>query len=98
VDEEGKRDLDKLWLEFGFYYARPTAAAHRLHLYERAESGTLKRWGAEFDVFRSEDKDITSEAKLQKFAEMYLAKARNSFRDNGGDEIAMKCWTTSSKR
>ena len=30
----------------------------------------------EFDSFRSEDKDVTSEAKMAQLAEVYLAKAR----------------------
>ena len=31
---------------------------------------------AQFDLFRSEDKDVTSEAKIAQLAEVYLAKAR----------------------
>ena len=66
--------------------------------YERAESATIRRWGPEFDEFRSEDKDITSEAKLEKFAEMYLAKGARKLR---GTMAAMRwrwtCWMSFSK-
>src|SRR5262249_19739701 len=32
--------------------------------------------GPEFDAFRAEDKDSTSEEKIRKFSEVYLAKAK----------------------
>ena len=74
LDEQGRRELDRLWLEFDFIAFVP----ERMHLefifYERAESGTIKT--AEFDFARSEDKDATSEAKMKRLADVYLAKAR----------------------
>ena len=33
---------------------------------------------AQFNTFRSEDDDVTSEAKMAQLAEVYLAKARES--------------------
>ena len=51
--------------------------------YERAESHTIR--GPEFDFVRSEDKDAASGAKVKRLAEVYLAKARKSFEENGGD-------------
>jgi hypothetical protein len=89
LDEEGKHELDTLWRELDFIALAPLRQHTGYIWYERAESATLRRWGSEFDKFRSEDKDITSEAKLQEFASMYLAKARESYKENGGDAEAI---------
>jgi hypothetical protein len=90
LSDEEKKELDQLWTELDFIALVPTRMHTGYIWYERAESATIRRWGPEFDEFRSEDKDITSEAKLQKFAKMYLAKARESYEKNGGDEIALE--------
>ena len=42
--------------------------------FERAESRFMR--GPEFDFVRAEDKDAASEAKIERLAEVYLAKAR----------------------
>ncbi|MBC8112893.1 MAG: DUF1592 domain-containing protein, partial [Candidatus Saccharimonas sp.] len=45
--------------------------------FERAEPPRFAG-GAEFDFARPEDKDVTSEAKLKRMSEVYLAKARKN--------------------
>jgi hypothetical protein len=89
LDDQQKRELDKLWQELDFITMAPIRQHTGYIWYERAESSTIRRWGKEFDVFRSEDKDITSEARLKEFADLYLAKARESYAESGGDEIAL---------
>ncbi len=89
LSDAEKKDLDQLWTELDFIADVPNRMHTGYIWYERAESGTIRRWGKEFDVFRSEDKDITSEAKLKQYAELYLAKAQESYRENGGDAIAL---------
>ncbi len=89
LDDAQKEELDQLWTELDFIAEVPTRMHTGYIWYERAESATIRRWGPQFDEFRSEDKDITSETKLKKFAELYLAKARESYRQNGGDAIAI---------
>jgi hypothetical protein len=87
LDEKGRRDLDQLWLEFDFIAAVPERQHVEFIFYERAESKTIRT--AEFDFARSEDKDVTSAAKIRRLAEVYLGKARESLRTNGGDAIAI---------
>ena len=89
LDDAGKREIDELWTELDFITEAPQRQHTGYIWYERAESATIRRWGPEFDEFRSEDKDITSEARLEKFSKMYLAKARESYAANGGDAIAL---------
>ncbi len=74
LDEQGRRELDRLWLEFDFIASVPERMHVEFIFYERAESGTMK--SPEFDFARSEDKDATSDAKIRRLAEVYLAKAR----------------------
>src|SRR5262249_43330724 len=75
--------LDRLWQEFDFVAYVP----ERMHLefifYERAESKTIA--SPEFDFARSEDKDATSEAKIRRLGDAYLAKARAGLAASGGD-------------
>jgi hypothetical protein len=88
LDEAGGRELDTLWQELNFIALAP----HRQHadfiFYERAEPPrTIK--GPEFDFIRSEDKDAASEAKIKQLAAVYLANARKSLRQHGGDAEAI---------
>jgi mono/diheme cytochrome c family protein len=89
LDDARKREIDELWTELDFITEAPQRQHTGYIWYERAESATIRRWGPEFDEFRSEDKDITSEARLEKFSKMYLAKARESYAASGGDAIAL---------
>lgn len=88
LDENGRRELNRLWLDFDMVAFVP----ERMHLeffhYERAESGTMT--GPEFDFVRAEDKDATSEAKIKRVADVYLAKARKSLEADGGEAMALQ--------
>jgi hypothetical protein len=75
LDEQGRRELDTLWDEFDFITGAPLRQYLSYLWYERAETGTL-RGDPAFDFVRAEDKDAASEAKMGRFAAIYLAKAR----------------------
>lgn len=76
LDEQGRRELDRLWLDFDMVAFIP----ERMHLefifYERAEAHSIT--GPEFDFARSEDKDATSDEKIRRLGEVYLAKAQKN--------------------
>ncbi|MFN3650207.1 MAG: DUF1592 domain-containing protein [Armatimonadota bacterium] len=88
LDEEGRRKLDRLWLDFDFVAFIP----ERMHLeffhYERAETDTLN--DPMFDFAKAEDADATSEAKIKKLAELYLAKARRSQERNNASPVTIQ--------
>lgn len=74
LDDAQRRELDRLWTEFEL-----VAGIHqRMHTsfiwFERAEGKYLM--DAEFNFARAEDRDCTSDAKVRRLAEVYLAKAR----------------------
>ncbi|WZP00177.1 DUF1592 domain-containing protein [Isosphaeraceae bacterium EP7] len=75
LDDEGRRELDRLWRDFDFITGAPMRQYSSYLWYERAETGFL-RGEPQFDFVRAEDKDAASEAKMGRFAEAYLAKAR----------------------
>ncbi|WP_422923474.1 DUF1592 domain-containing protein [Singulisphaera sp. PoT] len=75
LDEEGRRELDRLWREFDFITNAPMRQYTSYLWYERAETGFL-RGDTAFDFVRAEDKDAASEAKMGRLAKVYLAKAR----------------------
>jgi hypothetical protein len=81
LDDRGQKELDRLWREFDFITGAPIRQYTSYLWYERAETGYM-RGDPSFDFVRAEDKDATSEASIQKFAEVYLAKAR---RINAGE-------------
>lgn len=84
LDEQGRQELDRLWLEFDFIAQVP----ERMHLefifYERAESGTIK--SPEFDFARSEDRDATSDAKIRRLGDVYMAKAKTQLANSEREE------------
>jgi mono/diheme cytochrome c family protein len=84
LDDAGRRELDRLWVDFDFVAFVPERQHAEFIFYERAESSFLRT--PEFDFARSEDKDNTSEAKLQKLAEVYLAKARRNLEESSGSD------------
>ena len=75
LDEHQRRELDALWHELNFVTLAPMRQYKDFIFFERAEPPRFMR-EAEFDFARSEDKDATSEAKMTRLAEAYLAKAR----------------------
>jgi hypothetical protein len=75
LDERQRRELDALWRELSFVTLVPMRQYKDFIFFERAEPPRFMR-EAEFDFARSEDKDATSVAKVDRLAKAYLAKAR----------------------
>jgi mono/diheme cytochrome c family protein len=88
LDENGRKDLERLWLDFDMVAFVPERMHREFFHYERAESGTIV--GPEFDFARAEDKDITSDAQIKRVGEVYLAKARKSLAEGGGDPVSLQ--------
>jgi hypothetical protein len=76
LDEAERRELDTLWKELDFITLAPMRQYKDFVFFERAEPPRFMI-DAQFDFARSEDKDVTSEAKMKRLAEAYLAKARS---------------------
>ncbi len=75
LDEAGRRQLDRLWNELNFVTLAPMRQYRDFIFFERAEPPRFAR-EAEFDFARSEDKDATSQTKIDRMAEAYQAKSR----------------------
>lgn len=84
LDENGRKELNRLWLDFDTVAYVPERMHREFFVYERAEASTIN--DAEFNFVRAEDPDSTSDAKIQRLADAYLAKARR----NGGEPMALK--------
>jgi hypothetical protein len=88
LDAEGQKQLDRLWRELDLVADAPKRQHADFIFYERAEPPrTIK--GPEFDFVRSEDKSSTSDAMIRRLAKVYLAKARDSLKTDGGDAISI---------
>ncbi len=74
LDEQGQRELDRLWQEFDFITTAPMRQYTSFVWFERTDSRYMR--DPEFDFARAEDKDVTSQAMIERLAEVYLAKAR----------------------
>lgn len=74
LDRDGQRDLDRLWLEFDCITGAPMRQHTSFIWFERTDSSYMR--DPEFDRFRAEDKDCTSEANIQALAKVYLDKAK----------------------
>jgi hypothetical protein len=85
LDEAGHQELDRLWREFDFITDAPRRQYASYLWFERAETGFLKGDEA-FNFVRAEDKDASSEAKMGRFAAVYLAKARRI----GANDLAIQ--------
>ena len=77
LDDSGQRELDRLWQELDFITLAPLRQYRDFVFFERAEPIWFMREAA-FDFVRAEHSDVTSEAKIQRLAEVYLDKARKS--------------------
>jgi mono/diheme cytochrome c family protein len=82
LDEAERRELDTLWRELDFVTLAPIRQYKDFIFFERAEPPRFMQEPA-FDFARSEDKDATSDAKVQRLLTAYLAKAR---KNGAGDE------------
>jgi cytochrome c553 len=87
LDDAGRRELDRLWVDFDFVAFVPERQHAEFIFYERAESSFLRT--PEFDFARSEDKDVVSETKLNRLAEAYLAKARKNLEESDGNPMVL---------
>jgi mono/diheme cytochrome c family protein len=80
LDEQGQKDLDRLWLEFD------TIADFTTRTYVQFffnQSGEIDGRGRESGSFRPSDKEVTSEAIIFGIRDTYLTKA-----ETAGDELA----------
>jgi len=75
LDDQERRELDSLWQELNFITLAPVRQYKDFIFFERAEPPRFMQ-EAKFDFARSEDKDAASEAKIERLAELYLAKVR----------------------
>lgn len=85
LDEAGRNQLERLWREFDFITNAPARQYSSYLWYERAETGFL-RGDEAFNFVRAEDRDAASPAKMGRFAEAYLAKARRL----GAGDVALR--------
>lgn len=75
LSDADKRELDALWQELNFITNVPTRQYKDFIFFERAEPPRFAN-GSQFDFARSEDKDATSAANIERLRTTYLAKAR----------------------
>jgi Protein of unknown function (DUF1592)/Protein of unknown function (DUF1588)/Protein of unknown function (DUF1587)/Protein of unknown function (DUF1585)/Protein of unknown function (DUF1595)/Planctomycete cytochrome C len=96
LDADGQKELDRLWREFDFITGAPMRQHTSFLWFERTDSAWLR--DPEFDAFRAEDKDSTSDEKIRKLAEVYLNKAkRRGASDVALDAIAVHFKTISAQ-
>ena len=84
LDEDGRRELDRLWLEFDVVTGAPARQYLSFLWFERTDSRFMR--DPVFDFARAEDKDAASEAKIKRLAEVYIEKARR----NGASDTAQE--------
>lgn len=84
LDEPAQRQLDALWRELDFITSAPIRQFTGFIWFERTDSPFMR--GAEFDFARAEDKDVTSEQKINQLAGVYLTKVRTQ----GGKGVAVQ--------
>jgi mono/diheme cytochrome c family protein len=83
LDDNGRKTLDRLWLDFDMVAFVPERMHLEFFVYERAEAGTIT--DPEFNFARAEDKSALSDAKIKLLGDLYMAKARR----NGGEPPAL---------
>lgn len=76
LDENGRRKLDQMWLDFDMVAFIPERMHLEFYVYERAEAATIT--DPEFNFARAEDKESLSDAKIKLLGDLYLAKARRN--------------------
>ncbi len=77
--EPEKNQIDRLWREFELISLTPIRQYAGFIWFERAESGFIR--ASQFDFARAEDKSVTSEAMIQRFAQVYETKVRGESDD-----------------
>jgi len=73
LDEAGQTQLNALWDELNFAAAAPRRQYQGYLWFERAESGFIR--DPEFDFARPEDQAALTQPVIERFSEIYLAKA-----------------------
>jgi hypothetical protein len=76
LDRGEQQQLDALWTDLDFVTLAPFRQFKQFIWFERAEPPSFMA-APQFNAFRSEDDDVTSEAKMAQLAELYLAKAQS---------------------
>jgi hypothetical protein len=84
LDETAKSELDRLWLEFDCVTGAPMRQHTSFVWFERTDSTYMR--DKEFDVFRAEDRDVTSEEKIRALAKVYRAKTER----RGAGKVALQ--------
>ncbi len=74
LDQADKRELDALWAKLDFITLAPLRQFKQFIWFERAEPPSFMIT-PEFNLYRSEDDDITSEAKIKELAKLFVVKA-----------------------
>ena len=87
LKSDQKAEQDTLWQELDFIAFAPMRQHQGLVWFERTDSRFMR--GEEFDFARAEDKDVTSEEKIKRLSDVYLAKAL----DMGADALAAQAIT-----
>jgi hypothetical protein len=77
LNDAERTEIDTLWDELHFVALDPMRQYKDFIFFERAEPPRFMI-DAAFDFARSEDKDVTSAAKIEQLREAYLAKARKA--------------------
>jgi hypothetical protein len=89
LDDRQRRELDALWHELNFVTRAPMRQYKDFIFFERAEPPRFMH-DAEFDFARSEDKDATSAARIDRLDKAYRARARQL----GADREALEAIET----
>ena len=77
LDDAQKARLDRMWQELDFISNVPDRQFRQFVWFERGEPPSFMV-SAEFNGFRPEDDDLTSEARIKQLAAVYTAKAVKS--------------------
>jgi Protein of unknown function (DUF1592)/Protein of unknown function (DUF1588)/Protein of unknown function (DUF1587)/Protein of unknown function (DUF1585)/Protein of unknown function (DUF1595) len=85
LDDAGRRELDELWRELNFVTLAPIRQFKDFIFFERGEPPRFMMEPS-FNFARSEDKDATTDVKINRLHAAYLAKARRI----GAGENAVK--------
>ncbi len=75
LDREQQEKLDQMWRELDFISQAPLRQFSDYVYFEREEGSFL---ASEEFAFAREDTDVTSESKMQRLAQLYVAKAREA--------------------
>lgn len=73
LNGDEQREIDSLWQELDFIASAPHRQYQGFVWFERTDSRWMRE--AEFDFARAEDKDVTSEEKVARLAQVYRTKA-----------------------